>query len=331
MRRTLIISALLGCAVMAQAERPEVPRDTSFTTWSTNIKIKKYHPEAILMGEQLPEGVKEQRNVVYTTLKETPYGDRDLHVDIFRPDDKETYPALIMIHGGGWNSGDKSLQVPMAQQIAAKGYVTIPVEYRLIPEAKYPAGLHDIKTVVRWARSHAKEYGIDPDKIALSGCSAGAQLATLVGVTNGLQSHEGDGEWGDASSEVQAVINMDGIATFVSEHNIADARASYEKKGVLPVNAMWLGGLYEDSPANWHHASAINWTTDRSAPICFISSGLPRFSDARDHLCEVYALRGIPTVRHKIDIDIHPFWFFNPWREEALGYMVDYLDSMFKK
>ena len=150
-------------------------------------KIRKYHPEAVLALPELPAGVREYRDVVYSTLPKTPYGRRDLHVDIFRPDDEKIYPALLMIHGGGWNSGDKSLQVPMAQQIAKNGYVTIPVEYRLIPEAVYPAGLHDVKTAIRWVRAHAAEYGIDPDRIAVSGCSAGAQLATLAGVTNGSE------------------------------------------------------------------------------------------------------------------------------------------------
>ena len=194
--KKLILLGLLGFSMASSvsAAVPEIPRDTSFTAYSTNIKIRKKHPEAVLVKPELPAGVKAYENVVYTTIKKTRFGDRDLHVDIFRPDDDKTYPALIMIHGGGWNSGDKSLQVPLAQQIAARGYVTIPVEYRLIPEAVYPAGLHDIKTAVRWARANASKYGIDPDRIAVSGCSAGAQLATLVGVTNGSKRHEGKGE-----------------------------------------------------------------------------------------------------------------------------------------
>lgn len=219
----------------------------------------------------------------------------------------------------------------MAQQIAAKGYVTIPVEYRMTPEAKYPAALHDIKTVVRWARANASKYGIDPGKIAVSGCSAGAQLATLVGVTNGSVRHEGKGEWSDVSSDVQAVINMDGIATFVSESNIADANERLAKKGVMPVNAMWLGGMYDQAKDNWEEASAILWITDKSAPICFISSGLPRYSDGRDELVEIYNKKGIYTERHKIPVDVHPFWFFHPWVDTTLEYAVDFLDNSFKK
>ncbi len=324
------LALTLFCSFFVESKAFDVPRDTSFTTYSTNIKVRKKHPEAVLAKPFLPEGVKEYRDVVYSTVRKTRFGDRDLHVDIFRPDDKRTYPALIMIHGGGWNSGDKSLQVPMAQRIAAKGYVTIPVEYRLIPEALYPAGLHDIKTVVRWARANASKYGIDPDKIAVSGCSAGAQLATLVGVTNGSKRHEGKGEWKNVSSEVQAVVNMDGIATFVSEYNIADARDRYNKKGELPVNARWLGGLYEDSPENWKEASALLWVTSKSAPVCFISSGLPRYSDGRDSLVEIFDSIGIYSERHRIPVDVHPFWFFHPWIDTTVDRAVCFLDRMFK-
>lgn len=318
------------CACKSNQIGTEVPRDTSFTAYSTNIKVRKHHPEAVLLPYELPAGVRVYNDVVYTTYKDTPYGDRDMHVDIFRPDDGKTYPALIMIHGGGWNSGNKSLQAPMAQRIAAKGYVTIPVEYRMTPEAKYPAGLHDIKTAVRWARANASKYGIDPDKIAVSGCSAGAQLATLVGVTNGSERHEKVGEW-PVSSDVQAVINMDGIATFVSENNIEDANQRLAVKGAVPVNALWLGGMYDDARENWEEASALLWITEKSAPICFISSGLPRYSDGRDSLVDIYDSLGIYTERHQIPIDVHPFWFFSPWVEPTIEYAVKFLDKTFKR
>ncbi|MDE6378441.1 MAG: alpha/beta hydrolase, partial [Duncaniella sp.] len=161
---------------------PTVPRDTSFTVWSTAVKVRKKHPDAVILRPDLPAGVTAHENVVYTRLHATPFGERDLHVDIYRPDSQQLLPAVIMIHGGGWNSGDKTLQRPMAMQLAARGYVAIPLEYRLIPEALYPAGLHDVKTAVRWVRSHAADYGIDHDRIALWGCSAGSPGHTQDGV-----------------------------------------------------------------------------------------------------------------------------------------------------
>lgn len=153
--RTLISVVAVAVSMIATAQSREIPRDTSFTMYSTNIKVHKSHPEAKLVPSTLPAGVKATEDVVYRTLTDTPFGDRSLHADIYRPDDNKRYPAVIMIHGGGWRSGARDLQRPLAMHIAAKGYVTVPVEYRLSLEAKYPAALHDIKAAVRWLRANA--------------------------------------------------------------------------------------------------------------------------------------------------------------------------------
>ncbi len=308
----------------------EVPRDTTFTPWSSYLKIRDAHPEAVLADTVMSESLKSWRDVPYTTLKDSPYPNRQLLADVFRPDNDSIYPALIMIYGGGWNSGSKLNQRAMALRIAEQGYVTIPIEYRLIPEALYPAGLHDVKTAVRWVRTHARDYGIDPSRIAVSGCSAGGQLATLAGVTNRSTRHEGDGEWREASSEVQAIVDMDGIATFLTESNLASVRESYAKKGVKPVSVQWLGGFYEDSPKNWEEASALNWISPWSAPICIIRSQIPRFTDGCDMLCDIYDKMGIYNERHQQEADIHPFWFFHPWIEPTVDWTVAFLDKILK-
>lgn len=303
----------------------EIPRDTSFNFLSTEKKVHKIHPEARLVEPQLPSGVKADENVVYRTLEATPFGRRELHADVYRPADSLAYPAVIMIHGGGWNSGSKELQRPLAMQLASRGYVAVPVEYRLSLEAKYPAGLHDIKAAVRWLRANASELGVDPDHIAVSGCSAGGQLAALVGVTNGSAIHEGAGDYPDVSSSVQAVVDIDGIVTFVSEENLADVEARLAKNGVLPVNALWLGGMPDDARDNWMEASAINWVTPQSAPICFINSLLPRYHDGRDKIIPILASYGIAAEVCELDSDIHPFWFFEPWFTPTLNHMSAFL------
>lgn len=316
---------------MAAATRAEmaVARDTSFAVWSTYLKTRKKNPEIEIFAPKVPKGVRGVENIPYTTF-ETADGPRPLRCDLFRPDNDSIYPAVIMIHGGGWNSGNRSLQVPMAQRIAAAGFVTIPVEYRLIPEALYPAGLHDIKTAVRWARANASRYGIDPERIAVAGCSAGAQLATLVGVTNGSSRHEGEGEYRGVSSEVQAVVSIDGIATFLTDSNLQSVKEHIAKKHSLPVNALWLGGVYEDSPANWEEASALNWITERSAPVCFINSELPRYSEGRDILRARYATLGIPTEAHRVGSPFHPFWLFHPYAERTIAAAIPFLTRQLK-
>lgn len=324
----LTIASFLALAPMARAEVCDlsIPRDTSFAAWSTYLKIRKTHPEIRLDQAIIPTGVKLDRDVVYS--HETT---RPLHADVARPDNDSVYPAVIMIHGGGWNSGHKGLQLPMALMLAEKGYVAIPVEYRLIPEQVYPAGLHDIKTAVRWVRSHAKELGVDPERIAVAGCSAGAQLATLVGVTNGSTRHEGVGDWAATSSDANAIVSIDGVATFISPSNYQDAYERLAKRGEKPVNAKWLGGMPHEAHDNWDEASAIGWITPASAPICFINSDLPRYSDGRDALRAIYDNLGIYSEAHFVGSDFHPFWLFEQYAPATVELTAKFLDKIFKQ
>lgn len=130
------------------------------------------------------KGVRLVRDVVYSTV-----GGRELRLDIFYPAGRKRkgYPGVLLIHGGGWRSGDKSQQGPLAQQLAAKGYVALAVEYRLSPEAPYPAAVLDVKAAVRWMRANAATLRLDATKISALGCSSGGHMAALLGTTNGLK------------------------------------------------------------------------------------------------------------------------------------------------
>lgn len=237
----------------AQAMIDGIPRDTSFTVYSTYIKESKKHPYIKIAKPHLPDNVIAREGIVYSQ----PTADRSLHVNLYRPDDDKKYPALLMIHGGGWSSGDLSQEIPMAQQIASQGYVTVPVEYRLSPEALYPAAVYDLKTALRWMRANAERYGIDTTQIAVSGCSAGGQLATLVGVTNGQPSYEGvNQEYPNHSSEVQAVIDIDGISDFTTKESL-DGVVEAIFKNKVSASVKWFGGTYEEKKELWMEASPV--------------------------------------------------------------------------
>jgi acetyl esterase/lipase len=323
----IILFCLISYCVKAQLVTIQgIPRDTSFTLYSAWTGIKTKFPQAISVISHLPEGVTAEKDIVYTMLPKTPFGKRELHLDLFRPKKAGKYPLLILVHGGGWRSGNKVLEVPMAQQIAARGYVTACVEYRLSPEALYPAGVYDIKAAIRFLRSNAKKYAIDPDHIAISGTSAGGQLAALIGTTGEVKKFEGDEGYNTVSSKVQAVIDIDGILDFTDPNESAkDTNPDKRSAG-----AYWFGATFKEAPDKWKEASAMTYVGKNTPPILFINSVLPRFHAGRDSVITILKKQGIYTEVHTVSETPHPFWLFHPWFEPTVQYMASFLDKIFK-
>lgn len=115
----------------------------------------------------------------------------------------ELRPALVIVHGGGWRGGSKSVDVyqKMMVDYAQQGYVAININYRLLDEAEFPACIEDVKTAVRWLRAHADQYQVDPDRIGAYGHSAGAHLAMMLAMAPDSAGLEGEG-WNEYSSMV---------------------------------------------------------------------------------------------------------------------------------
>ncbi len=303
-----------------------IPRDSSFTPYLAWLKIKKEFPQAMIAETKLPAGLKSSYGVVYKTLPVTPYGKRNLHLDIFSPEKQGKYPALLLIHGGGWRSGDRTMENPLAQQIASYGYVTATVEYRLSPEALYPAAVYDIKAAIRFLRSKANKYGLDPDRIAISGTSAGGQLAALAGMTAEDRKFDKEEANHAVSAKIQAIIDIDGVLDFRDPNESAKDNDPLKPS----AGAMWFGGSLQQFPGKWLEASPITYAGKNSPPVLFINSALPRFHAGRDSVITTLAKCNIYTEVHTIPDTPHPFWLFNPWFEPTVDYMVAFLDKILK-
>jgi acetyl esterase/lipase len=144
-----------------------------------------------------------------TVTKDIPYreGESDSwKLDLAMPANfgSKLRPAMVIVHGGGWAFGSKSVDVYQKMMVAyaQKGYVTINVEYRLTGEAEFPACIEDVKCAVRWLRAHAKELNIDPDRIGSYGHSAGAHLSLMLAMVSDTANLEGNGGWDEYSSRV---------------------------------------------------------------------------------------------------------------------------------
>ena len=138
------------------------PVDTSYTVNSTFNKLIKRYPKIEIVKPDCFENVIEIKDLVYKEID-----DIKLHLDAFCNKNEQLKPAVILVHGGGWKSGNKSLMVPMAQYIASKGYACFAVEYRLSPEAIFPAGIFNLKNATQFLKDNSKEFNIDTSKVAI--------------------------------------------------------------------------------------------------------------------------------------------------------------------
>lgn len=123
-------------------------------------------------------------------------------------------PAVLIIHGGGWTTGDKAdrREINIGTNLAKAGYVAMSINYVLSKDGKvtWPQNLYDCKTAVRWLRKNAKRLQIDPDHIGVIGGSAGGHLAAMVGVTYANDKLDPDGPYGDESCRVQCAVDLYG-------------------------------------------------------------------------------------------------------------------------
>lgn len=324
-----LVAILSFLSISGFSQAPKIlpiPRDTSYTSYQTWLKLKNEYPEIKIVRAKLPSGVIPMQDVVYATLPKTIFGKRDLHLDLFRPEKSGKYPALIMIFGGGWRSGNKSMDIPMAQQIAAKGYVTACIEYRLSPEALYPAAIYDIKAAIRFLRKNANKFNIDPGKMAISGCSAGGQLAALVGMTSEIRKFDGDEGNSKISAKVQAIIDIDGILDFTDPNESAkDDNPERRSAG-----AYWFGATFKEAPEKWIEASPLIYAGKDTPPILFVNSAQPRFHAGRDSVIAILNKHSIYSEVRTIPNTPHSFWLFHPWFEPTVDQMVGFLDKTLK-
>ncbi|MEJ5104021.1 alpha/beta hydrolase [Chryseobacterium sp. MYb328] len=297
-RHTYISIFFVGMMAFGQTSRPNA---APYTTEGTFEKLKKKHSFITPIDRPIPPNIRIDKDVEYGA----PDG-ISLKADVYYPlDSSKKHAGIAMVHGGGWISGSKENEKYMAMELASKGFVVIAVGYRLADISKYPAGIEDVETAIQWIRKNNRKYTLDKDKIVVLGESAGAQMATLVGVK--------------AKNKIKAIINVDGIVSFVHPEAEESTYASY-----------WLGGDREINLKNWTEASPLEYVDQHTPPTLFINSSQPRFHAGRDDMMKKLRSYNIPTEFHEIKDSPHSFWSAEPWFTETLNYTVDFLNKVLK-
>lgn len=194
--------------------------------------------------------------------------------DIYRPRSDGPAPAILMIHGDGRIGDDGRWQMAgIARQLAAHGYCVFNITYRMAPEWTYPAPLDDVRTALDWMEGNAGGLGIDPEKIAVFGYSAGGYSGALAALT-------------DERKRVKAVVAGG-----------APSNLTYYSEGDLIRD--FLGGPLEEVPERFHEASPVNHVTPGSPPF-FLYHGDGDRLVSPDHLREMEVELKENGVAHEI-------------------------------
>ncbi len=278
----------------------QVTKDTSYTINSEYSKQIKKFPFIEIVQSKINKQVIEKNDIVYKTVL-----NRAVHLDAYLSDSKTILPAVILLHGGGWNSGNKSMMRPLAQEIASKGYQCFALEYRLADEAIYPAAIEDVIAAIDYLIDNANDFAIDTRNIAVLGCSSGGQMASLIGTK--------------FNQNIKAIINLDGILAFHHPESHEGKAASH-----------WLGGTYEQKSDVWHDASALSHVNKNTPSFLFINSQYKRFHAGRDEMIAKMKTFNIDTKIETIHDSPHSFWLFHPWFEKTTNYIVTFLNEKLK-
>ena len=296
--------------------------DTSYTTYSAFVSTKKTYPDIKIAEEFHSPSVKENRNIIYCAL-----GKRELHIDVFYPSkrSKQKRIAIMIIHGGGWRTGNRTQHYPLAQRLADLGYVCFTPEYRLSTEALYPAAVYDLKAALRWIHANAKKYNVDTEKIVVSGFSAGGQLAALIATTNNNNLFEGAECNLNHSSNVQALVDMDGILSFTHPES---GEGDDSKR--TSASTYWFGYGRKENPKLLDDASALTHVDKNTPPTLFINSSVDRMHAGRTDFIKVLDTNKIFYEIKTFEKAPHSFPLFHPWFEPTIKYIDEFLKKVFK-
>ncbi len=189
-------------------------------------------------------------------------------LDIYLPEGSSPFPVVIVIHGGGFVTGDKA-NPAAGDELLAAGYAVVSVNYRLSGEAKYPAPIQDVKTAVRWLRANAAQYKLDPQRFAAFGQSAGGNLAALLGTSCGVAALEGaDLGHADQSSCVQAVVDWFGPTDFLQmDKQFAGTSCPVNHDAANSPESMLLGAPIQTVPEQAQAANPITYVSATAAPF----------------------------------------------------------------
>jgi pectinesterase len=294
-RRYAFCLILLGSALLVTAQNQKKGRPAPF---------------------RVPDNVEKTADIVYAK-----YGDKELRLDLYTPKPKPAgpIPGILVIRGGGWRVGDKEGFAPVAAGLAAKGFATACIEYRVLPQVTILDAVNDTKAAVRWMRAEGSRYGIQTDAIGAIGGSAGGHLVALLATSSKVAKLEGAGGHAGVSSRIQASVPMAPVVDFVT---LAQDR---QRNGGEAARA-----IFGSDTATATLLSPVTHIDSNSAPILLMhSNGDKTVPIAQSQeILERYKKAGLSADMVTIDGAPHGFWNMPQWSSETIEKSAKFFHSV---
>jgi acetyl esterase/lipase len=212
---------------------------------------------------------------------------------LYRPSVDGPLPVVVFLHGGGWIGGSlDSFDEPCATLASRTGALVVSPDYRLAPEHPFPAATDDTVAVLRWAADHIAEFGGDPDRMAVGGESAGANLAAVAALR--LRDEGGP--------SLRAQVLVTPPTDFLAD---TESRKAFAHGPILSMElAMRMGSQYLGDPAN----TMSPWASPARAsdlsglpPALVITMEIDPSRDEAEDYASALAAAGVPTVCRRFD------------------------------
>jgi acetyl esterase/lipase len=307
------------------------PSDNSTSTILTNISKERRSLRELPADSDMNL----IKDIVYHESKSIDGEPMSLLMDLITYKDDKVRPCVIFIPGGGFSWASKERYLYERNEIAKADYVVASVQYHVISNGIYSDAVKDIKAAVRYLRANAKKYGIDTDKIAVWGESAGGYLTAMVGTTNGVKEFEA-GENLEQSSTVKAAIDVYGLSDLTKIGDDYDEEAAKAHFTVISPDGQFIHGKNSgltslDKPEVVAKANPITYVDKNDPPfLLFHGTKDPSVSPSQTLLLH-NALReaGVPSTRYVIEGAGHASPEFSD--PQVIKIMVDFLNSNLKK